>query len=127
VKLGGLSYGRDKYDWYENLFKLSPEYTQQDVAAIDKGSALSLGALLPVMLGFNYSDVVKFDCPILLFEGRHDGTTPSEIVAAWLQRVKAPGKKFVWFENASHMVMVEEPGRFLVHLVEDARPYAMRH
>jgi proline iminopeptidase len=47
VKLGGLSYKRDKYDYYENLFKLSPEYSEQDVAAIDKGSALSLGALLP--------------------------------------------------------------------------------
>jgi hypothetical protein len=25
------------------------------------------------------------------------------------------------------MVMVEEPGRFLVHLVQDARPYAGQH
>jgi hypothetical protein len=50
VKRGGLSYKRDKYDYYENLFTLSPEYSEQDVAAIDKGSALSLGTLLSVML-----------------------------------------------------------------------------
>jgi proline iminopeptidase len=124
VVLGGLTYKRSTYDYYENLFKLSPEYTEQDVAAIDQGSALSLGPLLPVLAGFNYSNVTQFKCPILLFEGRHDDTTPSEIAARWLERVKAPAKKFVWFENSSHMVMIEEPGRFLVHLVQDARPYA---
>ena len=125
VLLGGLTYRRSSYDYYEHLFRLSPEYSEQDVAAIDKGSALSLSALLPVMAGFNYSNVVKFDCPILLFEGRHDDTTPSEIAARWLARVQAPGKKLIWFEHSAHMVMVEEPGRFLVHLVQDARPYAM--
>jgi hypothetical protein len=38
--------------------------------------------------------------------------------------VQAPGKKLIWFEDSAHMAMVEEPGRFLVHLVQDARPYA---
>jgi proline iminopeptidase len=124
VLLGGLTHGRSSYDYYERLFLLSPEYAERDVAAIDQGSALSLPSLLPVMARFDYSDVVKFDCPILLFEGRHDDTTPGEIAAAWLARVEAPGKKLVWFENSAHMVMVEEPGRFLVHLVQDALPYA---
>jgi proline iminopeptidase len=124
VLLGGLTYGRSTYGYYEHLFQLSPEYSEQDVEAIDKGSALSLGPLLPVMTGFNYSNVARFKCPILLFEGRHDDTTPAEIAADWLARVHAPGKNLVWFENSAHMAMVEEPGRFLVHLVKDARPYA---
>jgi proline iminopeptidase len=124
VALGGLTYRRSTYDYYENLFKLSPEYSEQDVAAIDKGSALSLGPLIPAILSFNYSDMVRFQCPIILFEGRHDDTTPSEIAAQWFTRVQAPDKKLVWFENSAHMVMVEEPGRFLVHLVQDVRPLA---
>jgi proline iminopeptidase len=124
VILGGLSYRRSSYDYYENLFKLSPEYTDQDIAAIDKGSELSLGALFPVVVNFDYSKVVRFQCPIILFEGRHDDTTPAEIAAQWLQQVRSPGKKLVWFENSAHMAMVEEPGRFLVHLVQDVRPYA---
>jgi proline iminopeptidase len=124
VVLGGLTYQRSTYDYYENLFRLSPEYTEQDVAAIDKGSALSLGALIPAILNFNYSDTVRFQCPIILFEGRHDDTTPAEIAAQWFKRVRAPDKKLVWFENSAHMAMVEEPGRFLVHLVQDVRPLA---
>jgi len=126
VILGGLTYGRSTYGYYENLFQLSPEYTDQDVAAIDKGSELSLGPLLPVMAGLNYNRVTQFKCPILLFEGRHDDTTPAQVAAKWLERVRAPAKKIIWFENSAHMAMVEEPGRFLIHLVQDARPYAER-
>jgi proline iminopeptidase len=124
VVLGGLTYQRTTYDYYENLFKLSPEYSEQDVAAIDKGSELSLGALIPAILNFNYSDTIRFQCPIILFEGRHDDTTPAEIAAQWFKRVQAPDKRLVWFENSAHMAMVEEPGRFLVHLVQDVRPLA---
>ena len=76
------------------------------------------------MASFNYTNVVKFDCPILLFQGRHDDTTPAEIAADWLARVQAPGKKLIWFEDSAHMVMVGRPSRLLVHLVQDARPYA---
>jgi proline iminopeptidase len=126
VMLGGLTYGRSSYGYYENLFQLSPEYTDQDLAAIDKGSELSLGPLLPVMASLSYSTVTRFKCPILLFEGRHDSTTPAQLAADWLARVQAPGKKMIWFENSAHMAMVEEPGRFLIHLVQDVLPYAER-
>ena len=124
VFFGGLSYRRDNADYYFRLLRFSPEYTIADIEAVDKGSALSLGPLFPAMLGFNFSETTRFRCPIVLFEGRHDTTTPSEIADKWLRRVQAPAKKLVWFENSAHMNMIEEPGRMLVHLVQDALPYA---
>jgi proline iminopeptidase len=75
---------------------------------------------------FDFSNTTQFGCPILMFEGRHDYTTRSEVVEKWLQRVKPPSKKLVWFENSAHMVMVEEPGKMLVRLVQDALPYAQK-
>src|ERR1700729_1592964 len=63
-------------------------------------------------------------CPIYMFEGRYDLTTPSQVTADWFKRVHAPKKGFVWFENSAHMIEVEEPGRVLLHLVEDVRPLA---
>jgi proline iminopeptidase len=126
VALGGLGYGRNSFDWYGNLFELSPEYSTADIAAISKGSKFSLGKLWPQLVGVDFSNTTEFRCPIVLIEGRHDNTTPSEIAAAWLDKVHAPGKKLVWLEHAAHMTMLEEPGRFLVHLVQDARPYADR-
>ena len=80
--------------------------------------------LLPDLLTFNFSNVTQFECLIFMFEGRYDSTTPSQITADWFKRVQAPKKGLVWFENSAHMIEVEEPGRVLVHLVEDVRPLA---
>ena len=62
--------------------------------------------------------------PDIHVRGRHDLTTPSQVTADWFKRVQAPKKGFVWFENSAHMIEVEEPGRVLVHLVEDVLPLA---
>jgi proline iminopeptidase len=124
VSFGGLAYDRKGLDFYSDLAELSPDYSLADVAAIDKGAELSLPRLLPDLLNFNFTDVVRYKCPIFMFEGRYDLTTPSEVTAAWFKRVQAPKKGFVWFENSAHMIEVEEPGRVLVHLVEDVRPMA---
>ena len=124
LSFGGLTYGRDGLDFYSDLAELSPDYSPAEVAAVDKGSALSLPRLLPDLLNFDFTDVVRYECPIFMFEGRYDLTTPSEVTAAWFKRVQAPKKGFVWFENSAHMIEIEEPGRVLIHLVEDVRPLA---
>jgi pimeloyl-ACP methyl ester carboxylesterase len=124
VRFGELSWNRTSLDYYYDLTQFSPEYTEADISAIDLGSHLSLGPLLPYMTGFDFSKVTEWRCPIVLFAGRHDFTTPSTVAAEWYRRIHAPGKKLVWFENSAHMMMVEEPGRFLLHLVQDVRPFA---
>jgi pimeloyl-ACP methyl ester carboxylesterase len=124
VSFGGLTYGRKGLDFYSDLAELSPDYSLADVAAVDKGSELSLPRLLPDLLNFNFTHVTRYECPIFMFEGRYDLTTPSQVTAEWFKRVQAPKKGFVWFENSAHMIEVEEPGRVLVHLVEDVRPLA---
>ena len=126
VILGGLTYRRDSYDYYFNASELSPDYSDADLKAIGKGSDLSLSSLLPAFAKTDFSKVTTFRCPIILFEGRHDETTPSTVAAEWFARVKAPAKKFVWFEHSAHMMQIEEPGRVLVHLVEDVRPLAAK-
>lgn len=115
---------RDSYAYYYRASELSPDYTDADLDAIDKGSLLSLRHLGAAFGAFNYSQVTDFRCPIVLFEGRHDFTTASQVSAAWFAKVRAPYKKIVWFENSAHMAQIEEPGRVLVHLVEDVRPLA---
>ncbi|HWA91283.1 MAG TPA: alpha/beta fold hydrolase [Rhizomicrobium sp.] len=124
VAFGGLSWKRDGYGYYYHATQLSPDYTDADLEAIDKGSALSLPILLPAMTRADFTKVTAFRCPIVIFNGRHDDTTSSKVVADWFEHVTAPSKKLVWFENSAHMMQIEEPGRVLVHLVEDVRPLA---
>jgi pimeloyl-ACP methyl ester carboxylesterase len=124
VAFGGLSWRRDSYGYYYHAGALSPDYGDADLDAVDKGSALSLPVLLKDMAAADFSKVTDFRCPIVIFNGRHDDTTSSKVAADWFAHVRAPTKKLVWFENSAHMMQIEEPGRVLVHLVEDVRPLA---
>jgi hypothetical protein len=47
-----------------------------------------------------------------------------DVTADWFAPVHAPEKNLIWFENPAHMMQIEEPGRVLMHLVEDVRPLA---
>jgi pimeloyl-ACP methyl ester carboxylesterase len=126
VHFGGLTHGRDRYDVWENAEKISPDYSPDDFKAIDQGSAFSLFKLLPDLMAVDFTGVTEIHCPVIIFAGRFDYTTPSEPVKRWFDHVKAPSKHFVWFENSAHMLYEEEPGRVLVHLVQDARPLAAK-
>lgn len=125
VHYGGLTHGRSSYDFWENAEKLSPDYSPADFKAIDQGSAFSIPKLLPDLAATDFSDVRRLRCAVIIFAGRYDYTTPTEPVKRWFDRLSAPEKRFVWFENSAHMMFAEEPGRVLVHLVEDARPLAV--
>jgi pimeloyl-ACP methyl ester carboxylesterase len=80
--------------------------------------------LFPQLGSLLFEDVHTLDVPVFLFLGRHDTTTPSEIAADWLQRLTAPQKSVVWFENSSHLTMIEEPGRTFETLLTRVRPLA---
>jgi pimeloyl-ACP methyl ester carboxylesterase len=107
-----------------NAWELSPDYTEKDLDDVDAGSSLSFERLLPAMEIVNFDALTTFKCPVFLFEGRHDYTTSHELAAKWFEKIRAPKKELVWFENSAHMVMQEEPGRFLNYLVRDVRPLA---
>jgi pimeloyl-ACP methyl ester carboxylesterase len=124
VHFGGLTHGRSSYAYWENAEKLSPDYSAADFKAIDEGSAFSVPKLLPDLAATDFTPLVRLRCPLLIFAGRYDYTTPSAPVLAWYKRLAAPSKRWVWFENSAHMMYAEEPGRVLVHLVQDALPFA---
>lgn len=63
---------------------------------------------------------------MIQFLGRHDWTTPTAPVESWIAEVSAPSVDVVWFENSAHLCMHEEPGKFVVSLVQLALPHALR-
>ncbi len=124
MNFGGLTFNRDNYAYYYHASELSPDYADSDLDAIDKGSQVSLKALVGDFARVDFTGTTHFDCPIIIFNGRHDETVSSNVTAAWFVKVHAPFKKMIWFENSAHMMQIEEPGRVLLHLVEDVRPLA---
>jgi pimeloyl-ACP methyl ester carboxylesterase len=123
---GGLSWGHTSFDYDAETEKLAPEYSDADLKAIDDGSLFSMRYLLGPFTDVDFSKITHFDLPVLFFLGRHDYSVSHEVAARWFATLHAPSKKLVWFEDSAHMVMQEQPGRFLKHLVDDARPYAVK-
>ncbi|WP_213083889.1 alpha/beta hydrolase [Chryseobacterium lactis] len=119
---GGLTAFRNNSRYFFQAPLLSPEYSYNDAEAIGKGSQFTLSKVLPEFLDTDFKNIKTFPIPIFMFMGRHDYTTPSDPTSQWLQQVKAPAKKGIWFENSAHLIPLEEPGKMLVTLLNDVKP-----
>lgn len=122
---GGAVHGRtDGMAAEAAAITLAPEYTDADVAKVWEANAFSEQHLLPAVVDLDLSTVEELACPLILFSGRHDHNVSSAVGAEWFARVRAPVKHLVWFERSAHEVMIEEPGKTLLSLVQYARPLA---
>jgi proline iminopeptidase len=123
IHYGGLTWGRPDFDYAQDAAKLSPDYTRQELSP-ERGIGQSLPRLLPAMMAYDVRSVTRMGCPVFIFAGRHDYETVSSLAETWLAALQAPAKGLVLFENSAHMMELEEPGKMLVHLVNDVRPLA---
>ncbi|HEY9155603.1 MAG TPA: alpha/beta hydrolase [Opitutaceae bacterium] len=123
---GGVMAYRHNNRAESDLEELSPDYTDAEIAHIWDGNSFSEKAMLVDILKLNVAGLRKFDCPFILFLGRHDTNVNSELAAEWFEQVTAPTKELVWFEHSGHMPMTEEQGKFFLSLVRYARPLAER-
>ena len=125
-RYGGMMHNRTGGQAEGALTRLAPEYDQDDLAALWVANEFSMRHLLQEVLSLDMSRVSRLDCPLILFLGRHDYNVSASAAAEWFEQVQAPAKTLVWFEHSAHEMMVEEPGKTLVSLVEHAWPIAER-
>lgn len=123
---GGMVHNRKGGDAEAAAVKLSPEYSDLDVTGMWEGNDFSMQHLLTDVLTLDMTTVREVDVPLFLFLGRHDHNVSSALAAEWFETVKAPRKQLVWFEQSAHEVMIEEPGKTLVTMVQEVRPIAER-
>jgi len=121
---GVMAYRQHQVDGVAS--RLSPEYSDEDEPHVYDGNGYSQKYLFSAVLGLDLSKITTLRCPVILLEGRHDRTVNSDVAFEWFNRLRAPEKHFVWFENSGHEVMSEEPGKVLVSLLRYARPIAER-
>lgn len=101
---------------------ISPDYTAKDWSDRSEGLDYSLEALWPAITRVNLFTIKRLNCPVILFEGRHDLNVNAELAERWLRQLQAPVKKLIWFEDSAHMVFEEEPGKTLVTLQREVLP-----
>lgn len=121
---GGMVYNRDGGAHEAAAIALSPEYSDEDVRSVWKANAFSVEHLLSDVLLVDLAALTCLEVPVVLFLGRHDMNVNSELAAQWLHRLRSPYRHAEWFEQSAHEVMNEEPGKFLVSLVQHVLPLA---
>jgi len=102
-----------------------------DIGIVDSLSLLSLSfASKQLMIDLHDKDLraefaFDYKVPMFIFQGEHDWQTPTTLVKPWFEKLNAPYKRYVAFDHSAHMLYTEEPGKFLVELVTQVRPFAL--
>ena len=122
MKYGGYSKNEKKRNYMDAMVKpmlLSGEYTLSDLYGLIKGHKIVLDSMWEEMgyIDFNKT-CTEFDIPIFIFDGRLDKNTPSELVEGWFNKINAPHKELIWFENSGHNPMGDEGEKFKTLLRE---------
>jgi proline iminopeptidase len=119
----GMWYGHGSLDVMNELASLSPEYSLADTRAFEAGAAWLARTRIPHdIMANDLRTVRELQVPVVLLHGRYDLATPFLAAEQWWENLTAPSTRFVAFERSAHFVMLEEPGRFLVALVNHVLP-----
>lgn len=120
---GGMLYGHSSDDEWAR-WSLSPEYGEYDVASAKAGEDSTNKVLWSQLAAVDFDDVVRFGCPVFIFAGAQDRTTPASLMQGWYRQLQAPQKRLFLIQRSAHYVFMERPGVFLVDLVRYVRPLA---
>lgn len=117
MKYGGVLHGRDDYALLYS-YDTGSEFSWFDLLPYGLGSITSLTALWPQLLRAESLEktAVDFALPVYLFTGAHDYNVPFELTRRYYDRIRAPKKEMVWFNQSGHMPNFEEPERFMREL-----------
>ena len=100
---GGFFYQRNRGLRYALELLSSHDYTLQDKRDYLRGSRGSLRALWPEVEKLDlFEQTPVLHVPLYFCLGRHDHTTPSELVRRYHDAVRAPYKELHWFEASGH-------------------------
>ncbi len=121
----GMWFGHDNLAALTDIARLSPEYSAQDIAALEAGPAwIGQSRIASDLMEIDMLQVRSLAVPTVVLQGRHDLATWYDAAKLWHDQLDAPAKTFVTFERSAHFVMLEEPGRFLQALLEHVLPPA---
>ncbi len=119
---GGLSTG--KLIW---TALNTDETNLVDLIKFGQGNHFSLTHLDDENARLNLREQYRsFGVPIFFLLGRYDWHVPSVLAKTYFDKVNAPYKRLVWFEQSAHNPPFEEPKKFDQVLIDEVLPLALR-
>jgi pimeloyl-ACP methyl ester carboxylesterase len=94
-----------------------------DLPTTMQGFRFSLGAMWAEVSRLNLLELVRaLAMPVFFFLGRKDHWVPATSSVPYFDRLTAPSKELVWFEESGHEPFVDEPAKFNAAMAELVRP-----
>jgi pimeloyl-ACP methyl ester carboxylesterase len=102
-----------------------PEASLRQIPNLIRGAMFSLRTLWQEVSRLNLETAVpELKMPVFFFIGRHDHQVAAETSAAYFDKLVAPAKQLVWFEESAHMPPFEEADKFNAKMIELVAPLA---
>ena len=104
-----------------------PELSIADLPNLMRGFRFTLDAMWPEVSRIDLIErVPALEVPTVFFLGRRDHWVPAETSVAFIEALKAPSKRTLWFEESGHEAFVDEAAKFNQAMVELVRPLVAR-
>jgi proline iminopeptidase len=101
----------------------APEYSLADDFGYFRSQLFSLQILIPQIMKVNPTQLgPNFSVPIFFFEGKHDPYCRPSVVRDYFQKINAPQKDFVQFDDSGHFPFFEQKQEFADKLVQQLVP-----
>jgi pimeloyl-ACP methyl ester carboxylesterase len=131
ARLGGAFISATDIGMLYRSWDLSPDYRPEDHAARPAAARYSGSHVMGpggARVGKDNPrrPPTRFAVPVFVLQGRLDLYTSWISAKQWFEAVQAPRKQFITFERSAHFPFIDEPGRFLLTLVNEVRPIAAR-
>jgi proline iminopeptidase len=106
----------------------APEYSIGDDVGFIRATGFSIQTMLSELMKINLTPLgYDFREPIFFFEGRRDPYCRPAPIFEYMQKIDAPTKDFVWFENSGHFPFFEEKEKFATELAGHLLPLVSQH
>lgn len=115
-------YGQPNLAITDQMAQFSPAYDSTGLAVSRAAPAFASPRYLGALFEVDLRKYRRFAVPMFVVQGRYDLYTPYATAREWFTGIRAPVRKFITFERSAHYPMLEEPGRFLLTLVQEVLP-----
>lgn len=83
-----------------------------------KGFMYSCSRLGDEVFKNDLTGITELKVPAYFFVGRHDWSLPTIVTEEFVNKLKAPKKEIIWFEESGHEPLEEEPAKFNKAIIE---------
>jgi pimeloyl-ACP methyl ester carboxylesterase len=117
VKYGGIF--KSSVD-VNRIMGSSPYFSEDYIQLYQKGLNFSLECLFSsTVMNINlFNDINKLDIPVYFMQGKFDRILGPELLVKFNDKIEAPYKEIIWFENSGHFPNFDEPVNFQNALIE---------